>query len=42
MKLKEQVIEKYAKRFRGFKKRRWYLEWVLELQNFLKEIDKAH
>ena len=37
--MREGIIEKYAKRFANFKKKRWYLEWIVELRNFLKEAE---
>ena len=36
----KEIIEKYAKRFANFKKKRWYIEWLLELENFLREIEE--
>lgn len=36
----EKVIEKYAARFANFRKKRWYIEWLVELSNFLKEVKK--
>lgn len=37
----DQLIEKYASRFSGFRKKRWYIDWLLELENFIKELKKV-
>ena len=37
----DDIIEKYAKRFSGFRKKRWYIDWLLELENFVKELKKV-
>lgn len=39
--MNEKIIEKYAKKFANFKNKRWYVQWILELKLFLKEIEKA-
>ena len=40
--LESKLIHKYAERFAGFRKKRWYAEWYIELYEFLEEIEKAH
>jgi len=39
--MNEKIIEKYAKKFTGYIKKRWYIEWIIELEEFLKEIEEA-
>ncbi len=38
----DEIIEKYAKKFTGFMKKRWYIEWIIELEEFLKEIEQIN
>lgn len=36
--LESKMIHKYANRFAGFRKKRWYAEWYIELYEFLEKI----
>lgn len=36
----DKLIEKYASRFGGFRKNRWYIDYLLEFENFTKELKK--
>lgn len=39
--LGSKILHKYAERFAGFRKKRWYTEWYIELYEFLEEIREA-
>ena len=40
MQVKEEFLERWAKRFCGFRKHRWYIDWLWELEQMFEELQE--